>query len=50
VGQVVELQPHAVLEIFFEHHSANSFGHGILLLSRALALVGTYVTSIFAAA
>src|SRR6185437_12381468 len=26
--QVVEFQPHAVLEIFFEHYAANSFGHG----------------------
>ena len=33
MGQVIELQPHAVLEIFFEHHAANSFGHGILPLS-----------------
>ena len=30
MGQIVELQPHAVLEVFFEHHAANSFGHGIL--------------------
>ena len=32
MGQIVELQPHAVLEIFFEHHAANSFCHGILPL------------------
>ena len=40
MGQVVELQPHAVLEVFFKHHAANSFGHGILpcLLSSELSL------------
>ena len=30
MGQIVELQPHAVFEVFLEHHAANSFGHGIL--------------------
>ena len=30
MGQIVELQPHAVLEVLFEHHAANSFGHGFL--------------------
>ena len=34
MGQVIELQPHAVLEIFFEHHAANFLGHGILPCSR----------------
>ncbi len=34
VGQVVELQPHAVLQIFFERHAANFFCHGSLPLMR----------------
>ena len=33
MGQVVELQPHAVLEVLFERHAANFLGHGILLFS-----------------
>jgi hypothetical protein len=29
MGQIVELQPHAVVEIFFERHTANFLGHGV---------------------
>jgi hypothetical protein len=37
MGQIVELQPHAVLEIFLEHHAANAFGHGFLPVFMRLA-------------
>jgi hypothetical protein len=32
MGQIDEFQPHAVFQIFFEHHAANFFRHGILPL------------------
>jgi hypothetical protein len=31
MGQIVKMQPHAVVEIFFERHAANDLGHGFLL-------------------